>query len=51
MDILEICMRFKIFIFIDNIYFDETKVGIVEEIFDEYIYLKMIDENYHFVEK
>lgn len=51
LDILEICMRFKIFIFIDNIYFDETKVGIVEEIFDEYIYLKMIDENYHFIEK
>lgn len=51
LDVLEICMRFKIFIFIDNVYFDETKVGIVEKIFDEYIYLKMLDENYHFAEK
>ena len=51
-NILEICMKFKFLVFIDSINFDETKVGIIEKIFNEtYIQIKLLDENYHFVEK
>ena len=45
-------MKFKFLVFIDSINFDETKVGIIEKIFNEtYIQIKLLDENYHFVEK
>lgn len=49
-EVLQICQKFKIIIFIDNEYFSETKVGIIVGLKEDILNLKLLDINYHFTE-
>ena len=50
LSILKICQKNNLFVFIDNENFEESKVGIVTDLENERLQLKILDKNLQYVE-
>ena len=50
LSILKICQENNLFVFIDNEYFEDSKVGIVTKLGNKRLQLKILDKNLRFVE-
>ena len=50
LSILKICQKNKLFIFIDNEDFEDSKVGIVTKLENKRLQLKLLDKNFQFIE-
>ena len=50
LSILKICQKNKLFIFIDNEDFEDSKVGIVTKLGNKRLQLKILDKNFQFIE-